>query len=72
MLLFSFLARDILWQGGDGEFNALQAHYQRLLGRRVWDIKVQDRHSLWRAVSTELEGIDNEKRRELHNQYRAA
>lgn len=44
----------------------------RLLGRRVWDIKVQDRHSLWRAVSTELEGIDNEKRRELHNQYRAA
>lgn len=71
MLLLSFMAQDILWQQTGTEFGAQQEHYLRLLGRQAWNGSVDDRFDLWRELSTDLTGIDNEKRRELLAQYRA-
>lgn len=71
MLLLCFLAQDILWQHADTEFAALQEHYLRVLGIQSY-VPVNDRHGLWREVRELLKGPDNEKRRELLSQYRAA
>ena len=72
MLLLTYLASDILWQSGEDEPGAMKEHYQCLLGLPEREFSGRDRHNLWQSVKTALAGANNEKRRELLKQYRAA
>jgi uncharacterized protein YbbK (DUF523 family) len=68
LLLLSFICRDIVWRLPQSPLEELTSHYGELLGSL-------DRHSnaldLWREVCEQLRR-DNEKRRELIAQFRAA
>jgi uncharacterized protein YbbK (DUF523 family) len=72
LVLLSFLARDILWNTTSSELSRASVHYQALLSAAEIETAITDRIQLWQRVKTALEGRDNEKRRELVNQYRAA
>ena len=69
LLLLSFLAMDILWNIPGNDVRCVNAHYEKLLDI---DTALSGRIELWQQVKTALEGKDNEKRRELLKQYRAA
>jgi uncharacterized protein YbbK (DUF523 family) len=69
LLLLSFLARDILWQG-EGELSSLQAHYRLLLDLPHGYLSGTDRPTLWQKVVAELRGADNKKRSALVSQFR--